>query len=365
MLAMSALAACSGTSTDVQADPSIPAPTRTAAPPTSGPVVVAISIDGLNPDAITTLGREGLPHVWRLIDQGASTLNARTAYERTTTLPNHTAMLTGRHVAGDAGTSITFNDDNGSTLARVHGSYVPSMFDLAHDAGVKTALFAEKDKFRFLVRSFDKNNGAADVTGTDEGRDKIDLAAIEPASRLVGQVAGALTRQDARLVFWHIAAPDAAGHQKGWLSPAYLRAVQSADRQVGQVLAALDSDPGLQNRTTLLLTSDHGGAEGARRHTDESALADHRIPFIVWGRDVTPGADLYDLNPERADPGRAGPVTPVRSRSEISTWPTRRWRCWGCPISHRPASRSAPCPDRKATSAVGLRAQTILLVTRA
>lgn len=316
MLPLVMLAGCSGKSVDVNAAPT-PASTRTAAPQSSGPVVVAISIDGLNPDAITTLGREGLPHLWRLIDQGASTLNARTAYERTTTLPNHTGMLTGRPVAGDGGTSVTFNDDNGSTLTRVHGGYLPSMFDVAHDAGLETALFAEKDKFRFLVRSFDKNNGAEDVTGANDGRDKIDLAAIEPAKQLVGEVTRAVTEHDARLVFWHIAAPDAAGHKDGWLSPGYLSAVQDADTQVGRLLAALDADPGLEARTTILLTADHGGAKGARRHDEAKAPADYRIPFVAWGRDVTPGVDLYDLNPELADPGDDRPdysgAQPIRN----------------------------------------------------
>ena len=300
LLALVVLAGCSGT-----ADTIAPTPTPTSAP--AEPVVVAISIDGLNPDAITTLGPEGAPHLWRLIDEGASTLNARTAFERTSTLPNHTGMITGRHVDGPDGDSVTFNDDNGSTLAAVHGSYVPSMFDIAHDAGLKTALFAEKDKFRFLVRSFDKNHGAEDVTGGNDGPDKIDLAAIEPSDTLVGRVVEAVTTQDAELVFWHIKAPDAAGHAKGWLSKAYLAAVQDADDQVGQLLDALDEDPDVAARSTIVLTADHGGVQGARLHTDATALADYRIPFIAWGRDVAAGADLYDLNTAFADPGTARP----------------------------------------------------------
>ena len=307
-MAVLVLSACSAPRADAPASPSpTVTPTASVVAGSAEPVVVAISIDGLNPDAITKLGSDGLPNLGRLIDEGASTLNARTAYERTTTLPNHTGMITGRPVEGDDGTGVTFNDDNGSTLARVHGSYEPSMFDIAHDAGLTTALFAEKDKFRFLVRSFDTNNGADDVTGADDGRDKIDLAAIEPAAQLVGEVVRAVTEQDARLVFWHLAAPDAAGHAAGWLSPAYLAAVQDADERVGQLLTALDGDPELASRTTIVLTADHGGVAGARSHGDAAALADHRIPFIVWGRGVARGADLYDLNPDLADPGRRRP----------------------------------------------------------
>ena len=60
--------------------------------------VIAISIDGLNPDAIKQLGKSGTPAFHRLMREGAYTLNARTVREKTSTLPNHTAMLTGRRV---------------------------------------------------------------------------------------------------------------------------------------------------------------------------------------------------------------------------------------------------------------------------
>ncbi|MFA6576806.1 MAG: hypothetical protein WCS84_15400, partial [Nocardioides sp.] len=43
--------------------------------------VLAISVDALNPQAMTRLGRAALPHLWRLVDEGAATLNARTQYE--------------------------------------------------------------------------------------------------------------------------------------------------------------------------------------------------------------------------------------------------------------------------------------------
>ena len=60
--------------------------------------VVAISVDGLNPRAIRVLGRSRTPNFHRMMRQGASTLNARTARELTLTLPNHTGMLTGRRI---------------------------------------------------------------------------------------------------------------------------------------------------------------------------------------------------------------------------------------------------------------------------
>lgn len=308
--------------------PSAPAPSATATPTTSpspavAPVVLAISVDGLNPEALTSLPAEDVPTFTRLIDEGASTLDARTSRELTITLPNHTGMMTGRRVDGAEGTSVTFNEDDGRTLEAVHGSYVPGMFDVAHDHGVRTALFAEKDKFRLLVRSWDRNHGAADVTGTDEGRDKLDAAAIAPAAELVDDVTGSMRGDGPALVFWHLAGPDAAGHANGWLTEPYLDAVREADRRIGEVVAAVDADPALAARTTIVLTADHGGPRGERDHSDASLPADYRVPFIAWGRGVRGGSDLYALDATRADPGTGRPgysgPQPVRNLDVADT----------------------------------------------
>lgn len=294
---------------------SSPSPSPTARTPQ--PVVLAISVDGLNPDALTTLGRDGAPSFWRLIDEGSSTFNARSSYELTTTLPNHSGMMTGRPVSGPSGTSVTFNTDNGGTLAAVHGDYVPGIFDVAHDRGIPTAILAEKDKFKFLARSWDVTNGAPDSTGPDDGRSKLDIVHIAPSNKLVHDVTRTLTSGDARLVFWHIAAPDVAGHAYGWLSSSYLAAVRDADRQLGFLLAALDADSFLRERTTILLTADHGGSFGLRHHDQQDLVANYRVPFIAWGRHVRPGGSLYAMNPGRKDPGTSRPsyvgAQPIRN----------------------------------------------------
>ncbi len=284
------------------------APSTTPAPAVK-PIVLAISVDGLNPEALTTLGRKGAPSFWKLIDGGASTLNARSSYELTITLPNHTGMMTGRRVSGDSGTSVTFNEDSGGTLESTHGGYVAGLFDVAHDNGIHTALFAEKAKFEFLLRSWDGQHGAADSVGADDGRDKVDDSAIAGSAQLVPKVREAVTGADdaATVIFWHIAAPDVAGHTRGWLSPSYLSAVQTADGEIGSVLEAIESDPALKGRTTILLTADHGGPRGERHHDQANLLANYRIPFIAWGNQVSAGEDLYALNSGRKDPATGRP----------------------------------------------------------
>lgn len=276
--------------------------------PDTGPVVLAISLDGLRPDAITELGNEDAPNLHRLMREGASTLNARTAYESTKTLPNHTGMLTGRGVDGKPGHNVTFNNDEGGTLATVHGSYVPGMFDVAHDHGRQTAFFAEKDKFNFLMRSWDSQNGRRDRTGPDNGQDKTDLNRVAPAASLLPEVKKALRDGRTDLIFLHLTAPDEAGHDSEWMSSEYLDAVERVDGQVGDVLTAVDDSPSLKKRLSILVTADHGGEEGETTHYEIDDEQNYRIPFIAWGRGFPAGADLYDLNPKRTDPEDGRPL---------------------------------------------------------
>ncbi|MCZ4500498.1 MAG: type phosphodiesterase/nucleotide pyrophosphatase [Marmoricola sp.] len=271
--------------------------------------MVLISVDGLNPDAITRLdARGGVPAFRRLLREGSSTLNARSAYEQTNTLPNHTGMLTGRRIEGPLGSSVTFNDDRPGTLATAHGRYVPGIFDTVHDAGGSTAFFAEKDKFNFLLRSWDSAHGAADRKGRDDGRGKIDVARIGPADTLVretlSQLRGAARDRRGRpsLVFLHVAAPDLAGHADGFMSGPYLDAVRRADAEIGTVLDAITASSSLNQHTTVVVTADHGGSGPS--HRDPTRLANYRIPFFLWGQRVQAGQDLYAINPGRRDPGK-------------------------------------------------------------
>ena len=117
--------------------------------------MLAISVDGLNPDAIRKLGRAGAPTFYRLMNEGASTFNARTEYELTITLPNHTGMVTGRRIdRTNGGHGVTWDDDRpGAPCRRPPGTRVDSVFDVVHAAGRSTALFSTKPKFALFDRS--------------------------------------------------------------------------------------------------------------------------------------------------------------------------------------------------------------------
>lgn len=268
--------------------------------------VVAVSIDGLNPDAIRQLGPTGAPALHRMIRDGASTLDARTARERTVTLPNHTGMLTGRRVnARRGGHGVSFNDDEArTTVHRTAGEYAASVFDVVHDAGRRTALFAGKEKFRLFDRTWSEH-GRRDRTGANDGRDKIDRFVVAGERRLTGKVVRELRERPRPFTFLHLAAPDLVGHQHGYMGREYLDSVAAMDRQVGRIMDAIAGSRRLRRHTVLLLTSDHGGL--GYSHSDRRAEHNYTVPFLAWGVNVPRGADLYELNPDFAHPGDAQP----------------------------------------------------------
>ena len=258
---------------------------------TVGPIdtVVAISIDGLNPNAITRLGRSGAPALHKLMRTGATTLNARTELELTDTLPNHTGMVTGRRIeAATGGHGVTWNDDRLTppTVQAAAGHDVSSVFNVVHDAGGNAAYFASKTKFSLWERSW------PDAIDTD--------VIVEDNKALVADFIGDLTNQTRSFRFLHLSAPDVTGHARGFMSPAYLRAVTATDRLVGKVMRSITSSPALAGHTAIILTADHGG-RGAS-HRAPARPANYTVPFMVWGPDVARGANLYAINPAYTNP---------------------------------------------------------------
>jgi Type I phosphodiesterase / nucleotide pyrophosphatase len=265
--------------------------------------VIAISIDGLNPRAIQKLGRSRTPAFHRLMREGAFTLNARTVREQTATLPNHASMLTGRRVDDKhGGHGYTYNFDNGETLHRTAGHYVASVFDVVHDNGGSTAMFASKIKFKLYMRTWN-THGAPDRTGHNDGRAKIDRFVIDlDNTRLVAKVTAELRHSPREFTFVHLSLPDRVGHAHSFMGKDYLAAVQRTDRLVGRILKTVAARPALRRHTLVLLTADHGG-RGSAAHYVPGKLENYRIPFIAWGPGVPAGRNLYGLNPKFDSPG--------------------------------------------------------------
>jgi len=292
--------------------------------------VVLVSVDGLAPRYLQRLQRaKRVPGFARLVRNGAFTNNARTDPTNTYTLPNHISMLTGLPVTAPAcapqeqGHGYTSNDVP-STRESIHDSgnrarsYTPSVFDVVHDHGFSTALFASKSKFSILTNSYN-DAGAADAIGVDNGRRKIDIVAInENLTALTNALIGTLEQSPPNFSFVHFGQPDSTGHDEGWGSAEYLDAIVDVDAALGRILTLIENDPRLAANTAVILTADHGGS--GSRHADPDDPDNFVIPFHVLGRELPAGEDLYSIVGARrtapkpsVNPGFDRPDQPIRN----------------------------------------------------
>ena len=168
-----------------------------------------------------------------------------------------------------------------------------------HD--VRQLHVAETEKYAHVTYFF---NGGREAEWTGETRvlvpsprevpsydHKPEMSAAEVTHRLVAE----LERNGYGFAVVNFANPDMVGHTGS--IPATVKAVETVDRYLGDVVAAVDANGGV-----ALVTADHGNAEqmfetdGVSPHT---AHTTNPVPLIVTDPDVTlpAGGELSDLAP--------------------------------------------------------------------
>ncbi|MBI3836847.1 MAG: alkaline phosphatase family protein [Planctomycetia bacterium] len=290
--------------------------------------VIQISVDGLGSSYLQSLiNEEHLPNFKRLQTEGVWTHNARTDFDYTITLPNHTCMITGRPVMDKAGnptaiaghTWVVNSDPGDKTIHSNRHDYVKSTFDVAHDNGLRTCMFASKSKFILYDQSYDARNGAPDTIGADNGRDKIDLYVKDGNSAaMTDRFLAEMKANPFQYSFLHFHDADTAGHAKTWGSTAYNGAIKAVDGYLGKIFELIATDEMLNGKTAVILSADHGGY--GLDHGNNRNPLNYTIPFYAWGAGVGQGKDLYALNTAtRHDPlsGRPdytdGGLQPIRN----------------------------------------------------
>ena len=229
------------------------------------PNVIVVSIDGLRPDAI---GPAETPALHRLMQTGSYSLAATTIMP-SNTLPSHTSMLTGETPARH---HVSWNN---VPAAKFDTVAVPTVFGVARARGYRTAAFFSKAKFQTLQRP-----GTLDYSQAPGGWFGRWLS-----SRTIEDVEEYLAEARPNLLFVHLSDPDVAGHDQGWMSAPYRRAVANADNAVARLLLAADRAYGAGNYS-VIVSADHGGHD--RGHGSDDPR-DVTIPWIVSGRGVKPG----------------------------------------------------------------------------
>ncbi len=229
-----------------------PTPSATPTPTARARRVVILSIDGLRPDAIVPAPMQ---HLIVLMQHGAYSLSAQTTYP-SVTLPSHASMLTGMCPSKHG---VNWND----YLPERGYAKGPSLFDLAHAAGLKTYMFVTKKK---LVQLTEPSSLDKFVFVNDRDNILID--------RLIEDFP-----QDFGVLFIHFGMVDGMGESYGWLSPQQLSVAFRDDEALGRLLDELEAR-GLRSETLIIVTADHGGHDSTHGSTSPE---DMTIPWIASG----------------------------------------------------------------------------------
>jgi predicted AlkP superfamily pyrophosphatase or phosphodiesterase len=226
--------------------------------------VFIISFDGGKP---SVMQQSKMPELMSLVGQGACTWQAQTAFP-SLTLTSHTSMLTG---VSPEKHKVYWNE-----WEPEHGVVtVPTIFALAKQHHLTTAMFVSKPKFIHLYQANSLNN--------------FSLPSYY-CKHVANAAAQYITDRKPNLCFIHFADSDGAGHAHGWGSEEQKQAFADEDDALKTVMHAI-VDAGIEKTSVLILTADHGGH--ARTHGTRMP-EDMNIPWIVWGEGVKPDYKIAD-----------------------------------------------------------------------
>lgn len=227
--------------------------------------VVIVSWDGGKPSVIRQLTQQGkLPTVQALMSEGSYTLKAQTIVP-SSTLQSHASMLTGLSFERHGVNWNTYKPELGFVK-------VPTVFELAKKAGLKTAMVFSKEKLKHLAKP--KTVDAIEYISGDAHK------VADVAVHLLNEV-------KPQLLFVHFSDPDSTGHRYGWgnekkgelPSAEFLVALQRCDDATSKIVSALKRN-GRWQRTLLIITADHGGHDKTHGSADPE---DVLIPWIASG----------------------------------------------------------------------------------
>jgi hypothetical protein len=240
------------------------------------PHVIVIGVDGLSVDAIQSAPT---PRIHELMARAAWTLDARGVMP-TLSSPNWESVIGG---APPEQHGITSNG-----YFRPLVEFAPACRDV--EGKFPTILGVLRDqKPASRIAVFHEWGGFANLL---ERRGPDVIRHESSGARTLAAALGYWTESHPSLLFIHLDGVDHAGHQTGWFSANYYRAVTEADAYVGQVLDEIGREEAWDS-TFVLVTSDHGGTRHGHGH---NSLAEILIPWILAGPGVLPGRISTPVN---------------------------------------------------------------------
>jgi predicted AlkP superfamily pyrophosphatase or phosphodiesterase len=253
-------------------------PALIAAPP----VIVVISIDGF-PNYALRDAKTAVPALRRLIREGAVAADGMLPINPTVTWPNHTAMVTGvdasKHGVLYNGLPVRAPGKPVRIQASVPKSelvQVPTVYDLAHQAGLKTAevdWVAIEDTPSIDYSFFEIPKAASFIPKEMIANGAVTLDDVQRFTKTqitwrdeiwTEAVIHILREHRPNLMLFHLLTTDTMQHTYGARSLGAQTALSLADRQVQRILDTL-KDTGMLEQATVFIVSDHGFATAKRQ----------------------------------------------------------------------------------------------------
>jgi len=268
--------------------------------------VVVVVLDGLRVDAIDAFA---LPTLMGLRRNGAYA--TAITVEPSVTWTAMTSLMTGVPAAVHGVVSDSIH------LPRPCGVIDPLAATLAERGLPTSAVLARIPViFRGVASAIGRKLGVGHLRFVGEG-----------AADILESAHDRLTTQNRGLILLHWPDADRAGHEHGWMSPAYAEASMALDRALAKLLDIVDAHPD----TLVIALADHGGGGVNPKDHESDHPHDRLIPLVFVGAGVIPGeigvhASLLDvpatilwaLGVERPSSYQGTPLTGIVSSS-------RRW----------------------------------------
>lgn len=233
--------------------------------------VILIGVDGMGANYLAKA--KNIPIMKMMMREGAYSLHARCVLP-SSSADNWAAMTMG---AGPSLTGYTeWNSETPEIPPRVTGRYgmFPDIFSIMRQQMPQSQLgviYSWKGiSYLFPKQAVNEN----DYT-------KYDSVTVQTAVDYIKE-------KTPNFLFIHLSAVDAAGHSKGWGSPAYYHAIQETDKRIGKIIQAV-KEAGIMNHTVIIVSADHGGIH--KGHGGKT-LKEMEIPWIIYGRGVKKGKKL-------------------------------------------------------------------------
>ncbi|QBX56353.1 hypothetical protein EXE58_13345 [Nocardioides seonyuensis] len=308
-----------------------------AAAPATIEHVVVVAVPGLTTSAVRSIGEQAKA-LSRMETDGASTTNARTTKERVGADANLFSVLTGRRVnPGAGGHGVDFRGKNPATVHKAAGQYVSSIFDLAHNNSLSTALVGSRSELALARKSWNSKFGGSDPYGAPDGSSKIDRFKVLKHDYKAATWWRAMTTRKARdLSVIELSGALQQGERERYRGEDYKKAIIKVDRVLRKIQRTVRYDPQLRDRTMLVVVGTQGAMRSSRPHAWRQG---YRVPLYVTGPGVPAGSDLYDLNALNVDyaspgghqPGYSG-AQPIRT-GDVANLVTRALRLPAVPGS--------------------------------